>query len=95
MHNFYSFEYIKFPMNIFSNYQLSAGSKILFAEILSLAKKDGYCYASNRYLADSLAVSTRTITNRIRELKEENLIKIENSKNRNRRLFITNKSQYE
>lgn len=94
MNRFSNIDFIKIPMKILSNYQLSAGSKILFAEIISLAKKDGYCYASNKYLANSLAVTPRIITNRIKELKDENLIEIEHPKSKKRRLFIVNKDQY-
>ena len=88
MNNKSKFEYIKIPIWVFNNYQLSAGAKLLYSLILSLSKKDGYCYASNIYLSKLLAVSVRTVTSKLNELIEENLIEIENPRGRNRRLYI-------
>ena len=87
-------KYVKVPIRILNNYQLSTGSKILFGEIFSLCNKEGYCYASNKYLADSLALSKKTISNYIRELRDEGIIEYKIIKGNIRNIFIRNIELY-
>lgn len=79
--------YIKIPTDIINNYQLSSSSKLLFGYLLSLSKKEGYCYASNDYLSNTFMVNVRTISKLLKELKEEKLIETKIIKG-NRKIYI-------
>ncbi len=68
--------YIKIPIEIIKNYQLSSSSKILYGFLISLTKKDGYAYVSNTYLSKNLTISLRTVSRLLKELKEEHLVNI-------------------
>ncbi len=59
------------------NQNITDSEKILFSELTALTNKNGYCHASNRYFAELYNVSTRTIQNRLRKLKDHGFIKIE------------------
>lgn len=62
------------PPQLLHNDELSSGEKILFGRILALSQKDGFCYASNEYLADEIDVSKRSIRNYLATLLEEGFI---------------------
>lgn len=60
----------------------------LYSKICDLSRKEGYCWANNKYLADSCKVSRRTIQRALRALKEEDLI-VSSLKDQNeRKIFI-------
>ena len=82
--------YIKIPVDIITNTNLSNGAKILYGYLISLSKKEGYSYANNDYLKNELKVSKRTITKLIKELKNENVIVATNEHGK-RKLYISNK----
>ena len=42
------------PATILYNNELKANEKLLYAIITSLSNKEGYCFASNKYLAEKL-----------------------------------------
>lgn len=72
--------------------RLDAYSKILFAEITSLTKITGLCWASNAYLANRLNCSEKTITRRLKILADTGYIKIrkngdKKTKNKTKRLI--------
>lgn len=46
------------------------GAKLLFAEILTLSKEKGYCWATNHYFSELYCVSKRTVTRWISVLCE-------------------------
>ena len=48
--------------------ELSPSAKLLYAEITALAETDGYCWATNQYLAALFSVSEATITRQISQL---------------------------
>jgi len=48
--------------------KLRANEKILYSEILTLSRKNGYCYASNKYLSDLYGVSITIISRWINSL---------------------------
>ncbi len=58
------------PATIFYNRNLKANQKILYTVITSLSNKEGYCFASNKYLADKLNVGTNTVSGWITDLEE-------------------------
>jgi len=58
------------------NKKIPPGAKLLFGDILSLSKGKGYCFASNTYFSELYGVHINSITNWMKALKENMLIKI-------------------
>lgn len=58
--------------------RLKANEKILYSEIVTLASKNGYCYASNKYLSEIYGVSIVAISKWINRLINLGYIKFEN-----------------
>ena len=63
--------------NVRYDEKLKPNEKLLFSEITSLANKEGYCYATNKYFADLYKVSTRSITKWIANLEKQGYIETE------------------
>ena len=89
------FKGVWIPKIIWIDTRLSGNDKVLLAEIDSLDNSIDHCFASNKYFADFLQVSTRTISRSISKLQELgyiNVLGIDNNNNRhiksNVRLFI-------
>lgn len=70
---------------------LSKSAIIFFTLLLSNSNQKGYAFGSNKYYADKLKCSTRTITSLIRALIDKEYITVENSKSFRRKIFIRNK----
>jgi hypothetical protein len=70
--------------------RLTANEKILYSEIDVLCRKEGYCWANNRFLARLYDVMPETISKWISALQKENLIKVEIDKTagKRRRIWI-------
>jgi len=79
--------YIKIPDSVLDR-NISANAKILYSKLLLLSHKKGFSFASNKYLAELLKVSTRTITKLISELKKEDLILTTYDGCHNRQIFL-------
>jgi DNA-binding transcriptional ArsR family regulator len=69
--------YAIIPIDIMENKTLSANSKLLYGEIMALAKKSGKCYATNEHLADILGLSKSSIPNLLRELSGIGLVTVD------------------
>jgi len=69
--------WIVIPTKLFFNGKGNKNSKGLYGLISSLAEKEGYCYASNNYLAEIIKTSSRTIRRWLNELKEMNYLRCE------------------
>lgn len=65
------------PAHIRYNKDLTDSEKILFCEITALSNKNGYCYASNKYLSEIYGVSIGTISRRVNKLKKKGFISVE------------------
>ena len=65
------------PATILYNENLKANQKLLYAIIISLTHKEGYCYATNKYLAEKLGVKTNTASSWITDLNRKGFIKVE------------------
>ncbi len=76
------------PPSIFNNSDLSDSEKLLFGKLLGLTNKTGYCWASNRYLADMFDVSERSIQRRIGSLEKKGFIELEQNGRRYIRIRI-------
>ena len=78
------------------NKNITDSEKILYSEITALSNKNGYCHAGNKYFADLYSVSTRTIQNRLKKLKDHGFIKIgleyypQSKRVKTRRIYISN-----
>ena len=62
------------PNIILFNDKLTHMEKILLSFIYALDGKKRHCYASNKYLAELMGVSQRTISNSIVDLKKKKFI---------------------
>lgn len=82
-------KYVEVPMIVLSDNDISSTSKLLMGLITTLTMKEGFCYASNKYLSNLLKVSRRTITSCISSLKRKNYIKVENDPNM-RKIYLAN-----
>ncbi len=69
--------YAVIPINIMENKDLSANAKLLYGEIMALAKKSGKCYATNEHLANILGLKKASIPNLLRELSGIGLIMVD------------------
>lgn len=56
--------------------KISDSAKLLFSEITALSNKYGYAFPSNQFLANIYNVSISTIQRRLKELKDNNFIKV-------------------
>ncbi|WPP51771.1 helix-turn-helix domain-containing protein [Catalinimonas niigatensis] len=68
---------INIPSPVRFDRQLSAHAKLLYGEIKALCDKEGYCWASNRYLASLYGVKKETISYWLRQLRNQSLIQIQ------------------
>ncbi|MCI9177031.1 MAG: helix-turn-helix domain-containing protein [Clostridia bacterium] len=75
------------PATILYNKELKANEKLLYAIITSLACKEGYCFATNKYLAEKLDVNPKTISSWISDLKDRNFIIVELIRNENKQII--------
>lgn len=69
--------YSVIPATILYNKELKANEKLLNAIITSFACKEGYCFATNKYLAEKLGVNPKTISSWISDLSKRKLIIVE------------------
>lgn len=65
------------PAKVRYDSRLKGEAKILYSEILLLSSQKGYCYATDKYLAESYSSSQRSINRHIASLKKLGYIKIE------------------
>ena len=82
-------KYVEVPIIVLLDNDISSTSKLLMGLITTLTMKEGFCYASNKYLSNLLKVSRRTITSCISSLKRKNYIKVENDPNM-RKIYLAN-----
>jgi len=64
------------PEKVLRNKKLKSNEKLLYAVIYALTSKNGYCWATNKYLANYLNVSKSTIISGLKTLKEKNYISV-------------------
>ena len=85
--------YSVIPSTILYNNNLKPNQKLLYAIITSLSCKKGYCFATNKYLADKLNAKPKTVSTWISDLKNKNyiiveIIKDEKNQVAERRIYI-------
>lgn len=79
--------YSVIPATILYNKELKANEKLLYATITSLAFKEGYCFATNKYLAEKLGVNHKTISSWISDLQKRKFIIVELIRNENKQII--------
>ena len=82
-------KYVQVPMVVLTDIDLSSTAKLLMGLITTLSMKDGYCYASNRYLSNLLKVSKRTISSSITALRRKKYVEIGNDDSA-RKIYLAN-----
>ena len=82
-------KYVEVPMIVLLDEDLSSTTKLLMGLITTLSMKDGYCYASNRYLSNLLKVSKRTISSSITALRRKKYVEIGNDDSA-RKIYLAN-----
>ena len=82
------------PSAMFFNKNLEPAAIKCYAIIRNLAREDGYCYASNEYLATLLECDERSVRRWICSLKKEGFLEVHTEKNGivwHRHLYISDK----
>ena len=79
--------YSVIPATVLYNKELKANEKLLYAIITSLACKEGYCFASNKYLAEKLDVNPKTVSSWISDLRDKGFITVELVRNENKQII--------
>ena len=69
--------YAVIPSTVLFNEDLKPNEKLLYAVITVLANKEGYCFASNNYLANLFSSKPHTISNWISHLNKLNFLYVE------------------
>ena len=82
-------KYVQVPMVVLLDEDLSSTTKLLMGLITTLSMKDGFCYASNRYLSNLLKVSKRTITSSITALRRKKYVRVANE-DFERKIYLAN-----
>lgn len=75
------------PAPIRYNPKLSSTAKVLYAEVSSLTKSYGYCWADNDYFCRLYGLSERTVIRLFRQLEETGCIRIEGGGTTKRHIF--------
>ncbi len=79
--------YSVIPATVLYNKELKANEKLLYAIITSLTCKEGYCFASNKYLAEKLDVNPKTVSSWISDLRDKGFINLELIRNENNQII--------
>lgn len=80
------------PAHLLVNPNVEPSAKIFYGLVRNLTKLEGYCFASNKYLAEMMEVDERTIKRWLQSLEEEGYLEkvIEDkSFNPKRHIFIS------
>ena len=80
--------FIQIPPEVLFDARLSAGAKLFYGEVLFLTYTYGFCSQKNAYFAANHSVSLRTVENWIKELKNNNLIKVELIRKQNKEVEL-------
>lgn len=77
---------------VLASTELSNTSKLVYSYLSTMADKEGVCYPSQKYIADKLGISAKTIQRSIRQLSETGFIQVVKQKaSSNMGAFLSNK----
>lgn len=65
------------PDTVLSATDIKPNAKLLYAKVTSLQAATGYCYASNKYLANGLGLAPDTVTRLLNELANAGYLRLE------------------
>lgn len=86
--------YITIPFPIIADKRLNDGDKLVYGEVSGLANREGYCFASNKYIGGVLGKSAMTVRRSIYKLRDLGYITVDlkNSEDENteRKIYLTN-----
>lgn len=66
--------YAVIPATVLFNKDLKPNEKLLYAFITALSNKEGFCYASNKYLGEKLGADHKTVSRWITNLRKYNCL---------------------
>lgn len=89
MNDITDLKFVKVPMVVLLDEDLSTTTKLLMGLITTLSMQESFCFASNMYLSKLMKVSRRTITSCISSLRKKKYIRVENELN-TRRIYLEN-----
>lgn len=69
--------YSVIPARVRDDRALRPNAKLLYGELSALAQAEGYCWASNAYLADRLGVAAKTIEGLMKQLKDQGHVQLD------------------
>lgn len=69
--------YSVIPARVRDDRELRPNAKLLYGELSTLAQAEGYCWATNAYLAELFGLSPRSIELLLRQLKNRGHIQVE------------------
>lgn len=77
---------------VLASTELSNTSKLVYSYLSTMADKEGVCYPSQRYIADKLGVTAKTVQRGIKQLSETGFIQVVKQKaSSNMGAFLSNK----
>ena len=83
--------YSVIPARVRDDRELRPNAKLLYGELSALAQAEGYCWASNAYLAELFDLAPKTVEALLRQLKERGHIQIEVERDPDTNEFIRRK----
>jgi len=75
------------PATVLFNKELKPNEKLLYALITSLSNKEGYCYASNKYLGKFFEVDPVTVSRWLTNLRRNHFIFVEIQRNESKEVI--------
>ena len=79
--------YAVIPATVLFNERLKPNEKLLYALITALSNKEGYCYASNKYLGEKLGVDSVTVSRWITDLRRNNYVFVDIMRNEKKEII--------
>ncbi len=77
MSEIYRSLYSVIPARVRDDHILRPNAKLLYGELSALAQAEGYCWASNAYLAEQLGIASKTVAGLLKQLKDREHIHLE------------------
>lgn len=65
------------PDCVLSATNIKANAKLLYAKVTSLQSARGYCFATNKYLAEGLGIAPDTVTRLLKDLSDAGYLRLE------------------
>ena len=76
------------PPQVRFDEKISPNAKLLYGEVKALCDQQGYCWASNYYLATLYGVQAKVVSRWIHQLRQQEYIRIEVTQGNQRKIFV-------